>query len=135
MTDVNAIELPRGKDGKSTKEKLRDWYIEKIANNGETFEKIDNISTTVTNAAGSVALSVFAPQLIPFIPAIQKGYKALRKFAYNKGKEAIHKSLDIQEEDLNVKKTPDVLDALSSEEVKDMTQAASDIVMTRGGIR
>ena len=125
MNNAIAVENP------SFKEKLRNWYIKNIANNGASFERVNDIQTTVDNTAGAVAVGIFAPAFSPLIPIVQKGYKAMRKFKYNLGKKIIHKGLDIKDEDLNVKPTNEVLDSFSNEEIESTTKTMSEYIMKK----
>jgi hypothetical protein len=116
------------------KKNLRKWYIENLANNRNSFDKIHNIKIKAENTAGGIAVGIFAPYLLPIVPAVQKGYKALKDTTYNAFKNFTHKKLDIKEQDIKDKPTSEILNELNDEKVEELVNAAGDIIMERNGM-
>ena len=117
------------------KNNLRSWYIEMLANNRNSFDKIHNIKIKVENTAGSIAVGIFAPYLLPLVPAVQKGYKALQDAKYNSFKKFTHKKLDIKEQDIKDNPTVEILNNLDDEKVEKLVNTAGNIIMERNGIK
>lgn len=117
-------------DGVKFKDKLKQWYIANVANNGETIRKVYDVRTTVENTAGSVAFFVFLPEFSALIPAIQGANKFKNNLEYDIGKKAVHAVLHISPEELNVKPASDKLGIPDDKEIERMTEEAATSIFT-----
>ena len=131
----DAIAVKDGKKDGKFKEKLRRWYVNYVARNGNSIKKLYDARTTAQNTAGAIVLGILAPELLPLVPAIQKGNKKLNDLKYNIGKGAIHKGLGIKEGDVEVKPASEALDSLTDENVGKVTQAITDKLIEKQGGR
>ena len=131
--DSSAIVVVNEKGEERFKDKLRNWYIKHVASNEQTFRKVHDVRTAARNTAGSVALGICCPELLPFVPAIQKGYKAVRDAVYEGGKKVIHKIFNVKEEEIQKNEVPEVLKNISEDEVQKLVETAGDIVVEKTG--
>lgn len=133
MEKTNSALMVRKDEKPNFKEKLKNWYVNNIANNGNTIKKLYGVRTTVQNTAGAIALGIFCPELLPVVPAIQKGNKKLNDIKYDLGRSAIHKGLDIKDDEINEKPASHALDSLTDEAVSEVTKNVADKVIEKMG--
>ena len=117
-------------DGQKFKDKLKEWYIKEIANNGDNIKKVYDARTTIQNAAGSFAFCVFLPEFVALIPAIQAFNKYKNNLEYNIGKNIIHHSLNISPEELEMKPVSKELDSLDNGTLEDITKGVTEKIFT-----
>lgn len=119
-------------DGQKFKDKLKQWYIKEIANNGDNIKKVYDARTTIQNAAGSAAVCIFLPEFIALIPAIQAFNKYKNNLEYGAAKGIIHHTLDISPEELNVKPVSKDLDSLDNGELESIAENVATSIFEKG---
>jgi len=82
---------------KDTNKKLRDWYVANfdVSKKDDRVRALYTTSLDIQNVVGSGLITVFCPELLPLVPAIQKATKDGRLWIYDKAKEVIDKKVGI----------------------------------------
>lgn len=93
----NTIKLEKGKNSK-----LREWYQKNcsVTKDKDQVRKFYTTSLDVQNAVGSILVSVFAPYLLPLVPAAKKIAKNVRLQMYDAIKKGIDDRMGVEVENV-----------------------------------